>query len=397
MTEVFSKETGEIQWFRVDERRREYVPAKPESHARSDARTRRFQLQTKAKALLSGTLTPRGTRWRTLDCLWTRTSTDVPVFLDQAHGAAHFGNLATCGSVWSCPVCASRVSERRRLEIVKASDAHKAEGGSLLMVTLTFRHTRFDDLRELLLRQRKALAWMRGHWDYKSMCETFGLSGRIRALEVTHSDKNGWHPHVHELVFVDGKLDRDAARQIRNRIFSIWQEACRRNGLGIPNRQAGVDVQCADALNKYLTKHGGSWDATNEMVSAQAKTGRNGSKSPWQLLDESKDSTRSAFLWHEFASAFFGSQQLVWSRGLKRRFGVSEMSDEQIAALQESVAEVVTRLSEDDWRLVTSQPRDIRPIILVLAESGGEEAIRRYLDGFPPLLPLFRLSSQVGT
>jgi hypothetical protein len=249
------------------------------------------------------------------------------------------------------------------------------------MVTLTFRHTRFDDLRDLLTRQRDALAWMRAHRDYKSMCDTFGLDGRIRALEVTHGEKNGWHPHVHELVFADRPLSRDSQRQIQNRIFRIWHEACRRSGLGVPNRVAGVDVQGADALNAYLTKHGGSWDCTREMVSAQSKSGRKGSRSPWQLLEDAKDCPRASALWREFASAFFGSQQLVWSRGLKKRFGVQERSDEELAAITEAVAEIVTRLSSEHWATIKAQPRDVRTIVLTLAETGGEDAILRFVEG----------------
>ena len=47
-------------------------------------------------------------------------------------------------------------------------------------------------------RAKKAAAAkkMREHRDYKHLRELFDVVGSIRALEVTHGNANGWHPHL---------------------------------------------------------------------------------------------------------------------------------------------------------------------------------------------------------
>lgn len=392
---VIDEKTGEIQRFRLDERRREYVQERDEETARTEARSGRYSLQGEARRLLRGQETPRGSAWRVVDCFRRRVAEDVAVLHSPKINRAHFGNLRICGSVWTCPVCAAKVGEHRKSEVVQACDTHKAAGGGLYMVTLTFAHKREDNVAELVKRLRSALTWFRMQSRYKKLVQYVDFVGLIRALEVTHGEANGWHPHVHELWLLKAPLSRAALRVVQSSLFELWRDACARAGLGLPNRKAGVTIIEAESAQEYVTKFGRDpkWGAASELTKAHVKRGRAKGRTPFDLLRESADGNlRAGLLFREFATAFFGSRQLFWSPGLKAAFGVAELSDEELAAMQEEEARLLVRVSAEQWRSVLAQPFDSRSLLLDLAERGGADAVTLYLDGLKPCPP----SSSLG-
>mgnify|MGYP000119489705 CR=1 FL=1 len=82
----------------------------------------RFALQSVARSIL-----PKS---RTAKCLRIRAyQRDVEVWKSKEHNTASYGGLQTCGSVWTCPVCSSKIAERRRVEIQGAIATHRAQGG----------------------------------------------------------------------------------------------------------------------------------------------------------------------------------------------------------------------------------------------------------------------------
>lgn len=79
------------------------------------------------------------------------------VSLHHHGGSAHFGGIETCGSVWTCPVCAARITESRRVDIDAVLQGHRIAGGRAYMATLTIPHHRFSNCRKL--RQGVSAAW----------------------------------------------------------------------------------------------------------------------------------------------------------------------------------------------------------------------------------------------
>ena len=120
--------------------------------------------------------------------------------------SSHYKGLLTCASVWTCPVCSSRIAEKRREELARVIKRHIEAGGSCYMVTYTIAHSRYDDLAKLLKKFRKARSNMTGsrRWCKKIKPE-FGIIGSVSVLEVTYSKENGWHPHIHEIIFCENK------------------------------------------------------------------------------------------------------------------------------------------------------------------------------------------------
>lgn len=381
--DVIDEKTGEIQRVRVDAKRREYVADVDANQATATARKARFAAQGTAADLLGMTKTPRGTVWRVAGCVRRRVGADVAVMHSARLQKAHFAGLMVCGSVWTCPPCAAKVSERRKQEIVKATDTHKAGGGALYMITHTFAHQRADQLGDTMERLSKARQHMRRQRAYRDLLRTMGFVGDIRTLEVTYGDANGWHPHEHNLWLVAKSLTDRQQRALRSGLFDLWRKACIVCGLGTPNRKNGVNVIEADSAAEYMAKFGREpkWGVASELTKQHVKTGKAKSMTPFDLLRAAHDGeTRFGPLFVQFAAAFFGKRQVVWSRGLKAAFGIDEVSDEELAAIEAEDAKVVIRMTPLEWRMVLSQPWDQRTVLLELAEAGGYVAVRHYLD-----------------
>ena len=114
---------------------------------------------------------------------------------------AHYDNVQRCGSVWTCPFCARKISEGRRQELKTAVDNWQRKGGYVYLVTITNRHHKGDNLPDLLKGQSKAKQKLWEKTKVKDMMKSLGYSGRITATEVTYGN-NGWHPHYHILMFL---------------------------------------------------------------------------------------------------------------------------------------------------------------------------------------------------
>lgn len=393
---VLDEETGEIQRLTVDSKRCEYVQDVPREFALVNARAARFSAQSSAGKLLAKEVTPRGTQWRVTGCVRRKIGAEVGVMYSAKAKRAHFGGLMVCGSVWTCPPCAAKVSERRKLEVVQATDMHKAAGGGLYMVTCTTSHKRSDDLADWLARFSDARERMRRQRGYRELLATLGYVGSVRALEVTYGDANGWHPHEHGLWLVAKPLTTRQLAFMRSKLFELWRDACAAAGLPLPNRKAGVNVVLAESAAEYVAKFGREprWGVGSEMAKQHTKAGRVARMTPFDLLrryhDGSDDGSHKRFgaLFVVFAKAFFGKRQIVWSRGLKEAFGIVQASDEEIAVEEADDAVELVRITSMQWRCVLHQRSDVRQIILERAESGGVQAVQAYLsrlmDDFVP-------------
>lgn len=331
------------------------------------ARALRYVLQHVAADLLPNERVAKCLRWR------QSRDASVSVWRSVEHRKAHFKGLQVCGSLWSCPVCAAKISERRRAELVAAITTHTSAGGGVMLLTLTNSHDRKDDLAELLEGQAAALKRFRGDRASMRLFDAMGVVGMIRSVEVTHGDANGWHPHYHFLVFTARPLGRTSTAKYRTLLAGHWIECCRASGLKLPSMSRGVDLRGGEHAAKYASK----WGLEDEMVKSHIKTGREGRRTPWDLL---KDAARggegceyAGRLFREYAQVFKGKRQLVWSKGLKAALGVEEISDEEIAVAAEDDAEHVLTLSHDDWLRVCRHM--LRWKVLDLAEEGGAPAV----------------------
>lgn len=333
------------------------------------ARIERFALQSAARKILPNS--------RTAHCLrHVQKNKQIQVWKSKEHGTCSFKGLQTCGSVWACPVCSAKISERRRVELRAAIALHTAAGGQVLLATFTTPHYLGDDLAEVLAGQAKALSYLNSERASVKVFKEMGCIGKIRALEVTHgrlrASNNGWHPHYHVLLFVRSGLDLEF---FKHALFTRWESACVKAGLKAPSIEHGIRLEDGTKAAAYASK----WGLESEMTKGHTKKSNNG-ETPFDLLRaylENGDKHASV-LFREFAETFKGKRQLHWSKGLKKLFGIGEETDEELAVKQDDLASMMGMISLEDWRKILRV--EGRAIVLELAIHGWD-AVCFYIDG----------------
>ena len=279
-------------------------------------------------------------------CLKRRISKDkaVGVLYNEKRGKAHYGNLQRCGSVWTCPICAAKITEGRREEVKTGFKNWRDNGGYIIMATFTNRHHRGDDLEDLLGGQKKALKKFWEKTKLTTMLKRLGYKGRLVATEVTHG-VNGWHPHYHVIMFFDHEVNAQALQTL---LGLEWQDACKKSGMKIPSLENGVQVQDADYADRYVSK----WGLEEEITKGHIKKGRDNSLTPFDILRLSEDDAEYSKLFRQYADAFKGKRQLVWSKGLKDLLGIVEVTDEQLALETEKDSILLDEVALQVWELV---------------------------------------------
>jgi len=350
------KETGEI-----------YTPS-------DDVRVGRYVRQSAARRILGGS--------RVAWCLRRVNDNELPaVLLDRATDKAHYGGLMSCCRVWDCPVCAAKISQRRRNELADVVAKHRANGGHLLLITYTFAHTQHDDLAIMMERLLKAFNAMKQQRSYSELKQSCGVIGTVRALEITNG-QSGWHPHIHEIWFLEA--DSPALDYLKLLIFRVWESQCIKKSLGVPSFTHGVDVKDGTHASKYVSK----WGIEDELTKSHAKKAKSG-YSPFQLLDlyihgDKATKEQAGALFAEYSGVFRGKRQLCWSRGLRKHFELlPELTDAQIALEQPESAYLLGKLELEQWAKVLQyrgNTTDSRAVLLGIAERGGWEAVLEYIE-----------------
>jgi hypothetical protein len=362
----------------------------------ANLRLDRYRLQFQARNLLlnvgqkqvdEGTLKHKQNIHKTAKCLFTRHSQHAVIKKSIEHEKAFYAGLVVCASVWSCPVCAAKIQERRRIEVAKGFDWAYENDKKIVMVTFTFPHYVWQKLNDLLAMQQDAYRRLRSGKAWTNKKQKIGYTGLIRSLELTIGS-NGWHPHTHEAWIVDKDVDAD---ELQAWLTERWLNCCNSAGIVVSNvdafRKRAVDIVDNARSSAYLAKQDSSknWGADRELVKGSSKVG----KHPFSLLNKSYEGDKKAsaqFL--EYVFAMRGKPQLFWSKGLKNLVGVTELTDEILASQKEDKATDIAKLTARDWAAVMIAPRDARANLLDLAENGGKAAVMEYLR---PLKRAFKI------
>jgi hypothetical protein len=339
-------------------------------------RVLKFAYQAAARELLPD--------WRIRHCLRHRTSAAHPVDVCHVplHGSAHFGNLQTCGSVWVCAPCGSKVSERRRLELSEAIDRWQAGGGDVYMLTFTLQHHQGESCEYVLRGLLEAHSRFWRDRAGRQIARDMGIVGRVRGLEPTYG-LNGWHNHLHDLTFHEPGL---SGEEVYNYLGHYgpeqWGRVLAREGR-FASVDRGFDVRDGyEEVADYVTKMG-DWTMAHELAKAQVKKAGYGGRTPVQLLgDFLAGDDHAGNLFQEYAAAFRGRHQLEYSRGLRCTLGLGEeLSDEELAQDEQGeVAAILARLGLLEWRQVLGN--DIRGELLNVAAGGDWREVRSFLESF---------------
>jgi hypothetical protein len=245
-------------------------------------------------------------------------------------------------------VCAAKIGERRRCEVEQGIAAARERGWSVLLLTFTFSHGPLDALSGSLGRFLEGQGDMCRSRAYRRLMGLYGAVGTIKALECSVGF-NGWHPHRHVLLILDGLISALEVVALEAALFALWAAAAGKSGLGM-DRRHGLTVQSTwGAVGDYVAK----WGIAAELT--KPKMGRGAHLSPFQLLALAADTGEAAAvsLFREYAEVFKGSKQLRWSNGLRDMLGVgAEKSDEELVEEETTVSVLLANLNLDHWRAV---------------------------------------------
>jgi hypothetical protein len=336
----------------------------------------RWKLQRTVQALLP--------QERVAFCMRRVQSSTVDIMYSPQNQSAHFHGLLACGSVWVCPICAAKISERRRAELELAVNRCIANGGAVYLATYTVSHGRYDTLSDLLASFLAARKRARQGRAAQNLRKQFGILGTVSVREVTWSKLNGWHPHCHELIFCSEEIDMEAYDNV---VRQRWQNSAEQFGLSMNDHGFRID-RTHGAVADYVAKFGteplcSPWSVTTEMTKSHLKRGRGDEHlTPFallQLIAQGHDELKPVFL--EYAQWFKGKHQLVWSAGLRAKLlmDVEEKSDEEVVQEQEPEEEYIClgSLSHTQWKIVLRY--EVRGMLLEIAKRGDWLLIVEFL------------------
>lgn len=353
------------------------VPPAPENETPNEYR---FRLQKWARSCY-GNFDHRlnGCCIRTVPGGW-----GVDIVRNPETNSAHFVGLEQCSRVWTCPVCAQRITNQRRKELSAALAAAKLRGWTPVLVTYTLQHRSSDLLAHTMDALQRSLRDFKSGKAWQTIKHEYGVQGGIKALEVTYGE-NGWHPHVHELMFLDVPKDRLNVPALQNWLADRWLAMLARHGMSA-SYVHGLDVRTADsAIADYIAKWGKepreqSWGAEHEIARAPNKKGHRDGLTPFQLLEcVSGGDAKARVLFQEYARCMEGKRQLVWSPGLRDQLQLpDELLDEQLPLFDESpAAYVAVEISREEWKRCCIY--ELQPLLLELAGQGDLVTLRAVL------------------
>jgi len=339
------------------------------SHSAIDSqRISDYLLQDQASKLLQY-------KFRVKYCLKRKIkkSENINVCWNESTKKAHYGNVIRCGSVWVCPVCAKKITEKRRNELALINEKWKKGitlfspveqpknfvgapryleenvKGYTYLLTLTNPHYVNDRLTDLREKQKKAMKSFfsdrKGQYIFN---ELLGKRFHITNYEVTYG-QNGWHPHHHILIFSDKYLSIHDFSNIHEVLADHWSDSLHKAGIRkIKSNEKFIACDLQDGT--YADQYVGKWGIEHEMTKGHVKKGRD-TYTPFDLLrlsdkDELIFEKQPSKLFQEFAISFKGARQLVFSRGLKHSFAIQEKTDDEI--MDETLEEAVLLSTLED-------------------------------------------------
>jgi hypothetical protein len=303
------------------------------------------------------------------------------------------GGVKRCRSVWTCPYCATEISEGRREECREAADKWRALkekggfGGRLVLVTYTVRHKATTPVKWLVEQLRAAYRKMKQSGNYRRLCDAYGVAGSVTTMELKHGDENGWHPHFHELLFVPSEF---ILSNFDEGLRHLWEMATAKFGLSV--NEFGLHLEdCDQKIADYITKVGyePAWTEVEEMSKWHLKTGESAQRlphehyTPFELLRFAMEGDeRAGELFIEYAGATYRKSQMRWKTGFREFLGLEKEKDEE-DFINEHIKEgvVMTELNiNEEWPIIVGN--DVVPELKDILATGNMESLCEFLGMF---------------
>ncbi len=312
-------------------------------------------------------------------------STPVNVVRGAKSQKIFFNGLMKCGSVWRCPVCGFKIMKHRQNEIYfMSSEWLRNEGHQISFITLTIRHRSTFKLTEsldILLGEFRKLQKTKA---YKAIENEHNIMGFVKTLEITYGDSNGWHPHLHLLVFHKS----ENSDLLHKNFIQNW---CKRKKVdALQRNQRAKIVFNNQGITEYVTK----WDMTKEMTQSNLKNVDCERYTPFSMLrklshDDFEDNAQGGYLkgvlhfrYIEYCQATKGRHFITVSKKMKAFFkdvaGEDLKTDEQILQ-DEKIDEILFKIDVDLWDTLAKDRTILTGYILNAYENGGVPLVLTFL------------------
>lgn len=330
---------------------------------------KRFQIQTLSAQIHRNFSGPHE---RQCHCLRSQKGgcNGVDLFKSPDALYAYYAGLQTCGSVYSCPICAVKITHGRQAEIEELLE--KTKGKFHYLITLTMPHYLFQSCQEIKSKfknaRRRLKRWesVKDHPEFIPYTQTlkhYLVDGTVTTIDVTYGE-NGWHIHSHELVITEKPIDD--LKEFRAIVFANWTKALLYSGVELKKplafwkRAVKIDALYGDhtaIMTTYLTKVANSekWGISAELTQGQIKKADNKNLTPFGMLhtiNDEKDHTLKADLYRKYAPLFFeycksfkGDQMIYFSKGLKAKYNMSDTSDQDLVNT-EGLVEMLAQMDD---------------------------------------------------
>lgn len=310
----------------------------------------------KTQAVIQKILSNCAGSWKVIKCGKEKVQKDISVGVQYfpATQKVSLTNVRMCGLKWLCPVCLEREAQEQRRLVEEMMIFMQKKGYFAHMVTFTAPHKKYDSLKDLINSMKLARKRFFGdRANVKFFSEFFDYVGHITAMEIKHSDQNGWHPHFHTIIFTKksysesslfktekrptfnktskGIIQTEHDLGVAEKMSVMWMNACSAVGLRTPDFKHGLDFkrgyddneqQHSGALINYALKA----SLSAEIALSQKKTGEFNTESltPFEIAlkadgEKTIENPNSKYsqLFYEYACATKHNSMVEPSRKLK--------------------------------------------------------------------------------
>jgi hypothetical protein len=275
-----------------------------------------------------------------------------------------YNGVASCAAIWRCPICSMKILKGRAKELYSITSQHlkASDKNQIGFLTLTIRHNKKDSLKTSLNKLVSSWRKLQNQRFFSDIKKGSCYLGQIKALEITHTKNNGWHPHFHILLFWEN-LSAEQINQNQNLILKSWVKLTK----GSLDAQDQKIVFNNDILD-YVTK----WDSIQELTN-DFKKSSSGVK-PFQLLSYIYDNKllyeyknlkssnkRCKAMFSEYIEATKGRHRIGISRNLNTLYKIEIKTDEQLTN-EINIEDIILSFERQVWQTINLN--DLQPYLI---------------------------------
>lgn len=393
----------------------------------------------------------------------SRTKSNTGVTVVKRDKKVGFKGLFPCNNSWCCPCCAPYRLARTQYYLEAGFEMLKERGYKCLMITFTVPHSSYfkgySDLewRPHLHTLGDTLYLLnRTFSKFTRKARFTRLARRIHTItkeearytdetskkkrqeqkyaaenteyysfyihETTWGSKNGWHPHIHMLLWLTPQ-SFDYFKNLEEKLAKIWRES----ELEVINEmtwlQNNVKNNWKDLINnpdssntkgiyfskdkngnvREMTTRNYFWSGATEVTSLPNKTGRGMNLTSWEILKKALDETNEKHefyfnLYLELVNTIPGVNLWTFKRGFLPQIRQYIKSNPR-ALIQKKKSwqeknprgkiQIICWLSQEQWKLLNQQTQYLQIVLASLAiQDDAFELIKELCEVFkvgPPL------------